>query len=57
MRCPICHVKVPAEAPEFPFCSQRCRTRDLANWAEGVYRVPVKDEAPGRGEGEPDNEN
>jgi len=23
-----------------PFCSERCRTEDLARWAEGRYRVP-----------------
>ncbi len=22
-----------------PFCSERCRTEDLARWAEGRYRV------------------
>lgn len=43
MRCPICHQEVSAEAVEYPFCSQRCRVRDLANWAEGVYRVPIKE--------------
>ncbi len=41
-RCPICGRAVESGAPEFPFCSPRCRTRDLANWASGIYRVPVK---------------
>lgn len=37
MRCPIC--KKPS-APQFrPFCSERCQTRDLANWAAGAYAV------------------
>lgn len=50
MRCPICHKPVEAEAPELPFCSRRCRVQDLANWAEGVYRVPVKPkDEPGAG--------
>lgn len=44
MRCPICRRPVEPGAPEYPFCSQRCRTQDLANWASGVYRVPVKPE-------------
>jgi uncharacterized protein len=22
-----------------PFCSERCRTEDLARWADGSYRV------------------
>ena len=57
MRCPICRNEVPAEAEEFPFCSRRCRTQDLANWAAGVYRVPVKDEAPPAGGAEPEDEN
>lgn len=44
MRCPICGHSVAPTDPEYPFCSQRCRTRDLANWATGVYRIPVKPE-------------
>lgn len=47
MRCPICRRPVAAGEPEFPFCSRRCRTQDLANWASGVYRVLVK---PGQDE-------
>jgi len=30
-----------------PFCSERCRTQDLAKWADGSYRVaaaPVADD-------------
>lgn len=42
MRCPICHRPVAAEEPQYPFCSQRCRTQDLANWATGAYRIPVR---------------
>ncbi len=41
MRCPICGQPVAAAAPEYPFCSRRCRTQDLANWAIEAYRVPV----------------
>jgi len=44
MKCPICRKPVPADGPEYPFCSQRCRTVDLANWASGVYRIPVNPE-------------
>lgn len=43
MQCPICKQAVKAEDLEFPFCSRRCRTQDLANWREGVYRVPVRE--------------
>jgi len=44
MHCPICGQSVAPTEPEYPFCSQRCRTRDLANWATGTYRIPVKPE-------------
>ena len=27
--------------PEWrPFCSERCKLRDLARWADGTYRIP-----------------
>jgi len=39
-RCPICRTPVSSEtAPEFPFCSERCRVQDLANWATEKYVV------------------
>lgn len=45
-RCPIC--KTPTDSAshaEFPFRSERCRQRDLGNWASEKYRVsePVFD--------------
>ncbi|MGB2645984.1 MAG: DNA gyrase inhibitor YacG [Candidatus Acidiferrum sp.] len=45
-RCPIC--KSPTDSDtnaEFPFCSERCRERDLGNWASEKYVVsePVFD--------------
>lgn len=39
-RCPIC--KTPTDSAinaEFPFCSERCRQRDLGNWAAEKYVV------------------
>lgn len=27
----------------FPFCSSRCKTADLANWARGSYAIPSRD--------------
>ena len=33
MTCPICRKKISRENPEYPFCSERCRTIDLGNWA------------------------
>jgi endogenous inhibitor of DNA gyrase (YacG/DUF329 family) len=46
-RCPIC--KTPTDSAinaEFPFCSERCRQRDLGNWAAEKYLVsePIFDE-------------
>lgn len=39
--CPICEKPVAGTAEQYPFCSGRCRTQDLANWATGVYSVPA----------------
>jgi uncharacterized protein len=40
MKCPICKKKeVALGDPEFPFCSERCRTIDLGNWASGKYVI------------------
>jgi endogenous inhibitor of DNA gyrase (YacG/DUF329 family) len=25
-----------------PFCSERCKLQDLANWADGSYRVAAE---------------
>ena len=45
VRCPICKKPVKIADPEFPFCSQRCRTIDLGKWASGGYVIssPVTD--------------
>ncbi|HEX6821827.1 MAG TPA: DNA gyrase inhibitor YacG [Candidatus Sulfotelmatobacter sp.] len=45
LHCPICKKAVTNNAPEFPFCSPRCRTIDLGKWASGGYVVssPVTD--------------
>jgi hypothetical protein len=40
-RCPICRKPVPEEEAEYPFCSRRCRTIDLGNWASEKYVVSV----------------
>jgi endogenous inhibitor of DNA gyrase (YacG/DUF329 family) len=37
--CVLCR-RQPQDARWRPFCSERCRTEDLARWAEGTYRVP-----------------
>ena len=39
LRCPICRTLVSRSAPDFPFCSERCRLIDLGKWASGRYVV------------------
>lgn len=38
--CPICRSAAPraSENPFTPFCSERCKLIDLANWLDGAYR-------------------
>ena len=39
VRCPICTRMVARTHEEFPFCSNRCRTIDLGNWASEKYVI------------------
>ncbi len=45
--CPICATPLrgenPTKSPDFPFCSQRCRTIDLGRWLDQRYSVPADD--------------
>jgi hypothetical protein len=46
-KCPICKTQTDSAVhAEFPFCSERCRERDLGNWATERYVVsePIFDE-------------
>jgi uncharacterized protein len=46
-KCPICKAQTDSTVhADFPFCSERCRERDLGNWATEKYVVsdPVFDE-------------
>jgi endogenous inhibitor of DNA gyrase (YacG/DUF329 family) len=46
-KCPICKAETDSTLhADFPFCSERCRERDLGNWATEKYVVsdPVFDE-------------
>lgn len=36
--CAYCRARA-ADARWFPFCSERCRLLDLADWMDGKYRV------------------
>jgi len=40
VKCPICKTLVERENDYFPFCSDRCKTNDLGNWASGAYAIP-----------------
>ncbi len=42
MNCPTCRGKLPAAAtnPSRPFCSDRCKTIDLAKWLTGGFAIP-----------------
>jgi len=39
--CVFCR-RHPVDAAWRPFCSERCKTQDLARWADESYRVPDK---------------
>jgi endogenous inhibitor of DNA gyrase (YacG/DUF329 family) len=46
-KCPICKTETDSTLhADFPFCSERCRERDLGNWATEKYVVsePIFDE-------------
>lgn len=49
LRCPTCRKLVLKGEPEFPFCSERCRTIDLGKWASGGYVIstPLNDPESG----------
>ena len=42
--CPIC--RKPRSAEHTPFCSTRCRDRDLAQWFNNGYAVPGRPALP-----------
>jgi len=49
MKCPVCKkVEVEQGAPDYPFCSERCRLIDLGNWASEKYVIstPVNPPLP-----------
>lgn len=54
--CPICRKPAPWEGnPWKPFCSERCKLRDLGAWSSEAYRIPAKpaeEEGEGWSEGE-----
>ena len=50
MKCPICGARVALSNPEMPFCSERCRTIDLGNWASEKYVISTPLESTAYGE-------
>ena len=46
VKCPTCKTPVAVGAPDFPFCSERCRLLDLGAWAAERYVIstPLKPE-------------
>jgi endogenous inhibitor of DNA gyrase (YacG/DUF329 family) len=43
--CVLCRAS-PADPQWRPFCSKRCRDKDLAAWVSGHYRVAAHDKDP-----------
>lgn len=39
LKCPVCKKEADPKSPFAPFCSDRCRLIDLANWADGKYVI------------------
>jgi endogenous inhibitor of DNA gyrase (YacG/DUF329 family) len=39
MKCPICKKPADSNSPFSPFCSERCQTIDLGNWASEKYVI------------------
>jgi endogenous inhibitor of DNA gyrase (YacG/DUF329 family) len=47
-RCPLCRRETSwDDNPWKPFCSERCQTIDLGNWASEGYRVPLTETSDG----------
>ena len=57
VHCPRCRKRVPDEANPFrPFCSERCRLKDLGRWIEEDYAIPGENRPLPEGEPGPDDE-
>lgn len=59
--CPRCGTPAPFDAENNkwrPFCSERCKTIDLGDWASERYRVPVEEERqePGADDAVPEDQ-
>lgn len=59
IRCPICGIPItgqPAEWPDYPFCSGRCRKIDLGRWLGEKYGIPAEEQPPTGNEPKNDEE-
>ena len=57
VRCPTCRQLARWSGnPYRPFCSERCKVRDLGNWASGRYRIPGEPVSPEADEPDGDDE-
>jgi len=54
VRCPTCSkgARYDQTNPFRPFCSERCKTMDVAAWAEESFRIPAKESAPPEHDGD-----
>ena len=51
VKCPTCKKEVDwKENPYKPFCSKRCSTTDLGNWADNKYLFESQEESPSENE-------
>ena len=45
--CPICGRRMQSQLlsdwPQFPFCSQKCKTIDLGRWLSDAYKIPKEE--------------
>jgi endogenous inhibitor of DNA gyrase (YacG/DUF329 family) len=45
--CPICGRRMQSQLlsdwPQFPFCSQKCKTVDLGRWLSDSYKIPKEE--------------
>ncbi|WP_432800157.1 DNA gyrase inhibitor YacG [Poriferisphaera sp. WC338] len=51
-KCPVCEKQTEEANRSFPFCSERCRTIDLAKWRDESYVISRSIEESDLDEGE-----
>lgn len=57
VHCPTCRrLTSLVDNPYRPFCCERCKLRDLGNWASERYRIPDRNVDESAAEGEADED-